>query len=77
MTEDGFHDCVPCSYVERAQHVTQELLEEFGLELNGVRLRTRASSVFTVSVNGKPVNNKEVDGPLHIDEITESITASA
>lgn len=77
MTDVEIHYCVPCGHLDRAQTVQQELLEEFGLDLDSVRLKTGTNGVFTVSVNGTTVYDKAEDGALDMDAIKESIAASA
>lgn len=77
MTNVEIHYCVPCGHLDRAQTVQHELLEEFGLELDSVRLKTGTNGVFTVSVNGTTVYDKAEDGALDMSAIKESITTSA
>lgn len=77
MTAVEIHYCVPCGHLERAQQVQRELLEEYGLELEEVRLKTGTNGVFTVSVDGTTVYDKAEDGSLDLNEIKESIAATA
>lgn len=77
MTAVEIQYCVPCGHLERAQQVQRELLEEFGLELEEARLKTGTNGVFTVSVDGTTVYDKGEDGSFDLNEIKESIAATA
>ncbi|MDY7081825.1 MAG: Rdx family protein [Halobacteria archaeon] len=59
MTEVEIEYCVPCGLLDRAQTVQRELLEEFGGELEGVRLKTGEGGVFKIRVDGEKVYDKD------------------
>ena len=58
MTEVTIEYCVPCGLLDRAIQTQRELLEEFGRELDAVRLETGHNGVFTVSVDDEVVYDK-------------------
>lgn len=52
MTEVEIEYCVPCGLLDNAQAVQKDLLEEFGQDLDGVKLVTGDGGVFKVRVEG-------------------------
>jgi selenoprotein W-related protein len=72
MTDVEIHYCVPCGHLDNAQDVQHALLEQFGQELDGVRLKTGDAGVFTVSVDGETVFDKSEDD-YDVDEITRRV----
>ena len=72
MTAVDIEYCVPCGMLDRAQTVQHELLDRFGEELERVSLVTGDHGVFTVSVDGERVFDKEED-EYDVDEITRRV----
>ena len=72
MTDVEIEYCVPCGHLNNAQDVQGALLEQFGMELDGVRLKTGDGGVFTVSVDGELVFDKAEDD-YDVDEITRRV----
>jgi selenoprotein W-related protein len=72
MTDVEIEYCVPCGHLNNAQDVQESLLEQFGQQLDGVRLKTGDSGVFTVSVDGELVFDKSED-EYDVDEITRRV----
>ena len=72
MTTVDIEYCVPCGMLDRAQTVQHELLDRFGEELERVSLVTGDQGVFTVSVDGERVFDKEED-EYDVDEITRQV----
>ena len=70
--------CVHCGYLPRAMDVQKSILERFGERVEGVKLKTGANGVFTVSVDGETVYSKPdaFDVEAILDEI-ERRAASA
>lgn len=62
MTEVEIEYCVPCGHLDRAIEVQRGLLEEFGRQLDGVRLETGDGGVFKVRVDGEQIYDKEDEG---------------
>lgn len=74
MTDVEIQYCVPYGHLDRAQHVQRELLEAFGLDLDGVLLTTGTNGVFTVSNNGTRVYDKSEDGAIDMDTIKNQLS---
>jgi selenoprotein W-related protein len=72
MTDVEIEYCVPCGHLDNAQQLQAALLEEFGLELDGVRLTTGDGGVFTVRVDGEEVFDKADEG-YDRDEIVSRV----
>lgn len=62
MTEVEIEYCVPCGLLDRAVKVEKSLLEEFGQELEAVRLKTGDGGVFKVRVDDELVYDKDEEG---------------
>jgi len=75
MTDVEIEYCVPCGHLPRALDVQEDILEEFGLQLDGVRLKTGDGGVFKVSADGEVLYDKSEDGDLDRDALLESIGA--
>ena len=58
MTTVEIEYCVPCNHLPRAQDLQAEILETFGLDVEGVMLKTGDNGVFTVRVDGETVFDK-------------------
>jgi selenoprotein W-related protein len=50
--------CVPCGHLNRAIDTQQAILERFGGQVDGVRLRTGHGGVFTIRVDDKQIYDK-------------------
>jgi len=59
MVEVEIEYCVPCGHLDRAQEMQRALLEEFGQELNAVRLKTGDGGVFKIRVDGEKIYDKD------------------
>jgi selenoprotein W-related protein len=72
MTGVEIEYCVPCGHLNNAEDVQHALLEQFGQELDGVRLKTGDSGVFKVRVDDELVFDKAEDD-YDVDEITRRV----
>lgn len=72
MTDVEIEYCVPCGHLNNAQDVQEALLEQFGQQLDGVRLKTGDAGVFTVSVDGELVFDK-AEEEYDVDDITRRV----
>lgn len=65
--------CVPCGHLTRAIDTQRAILEHFGRDIDGVRLKTGHGGVFTIRVDGDPIydNSKGFD----LDQIIADIEA--
>jgi selenoprotein W-related protein len=74
MTSVEIQYCVPCGHLDRAIDTQRHLLEKFGQQLDGVRLKTGDGGVFTVAVNGEQVFDKRA-APYDLEVITGAVAA--
>lgn len=66
--------CVPCGLLDAAVETQRELLEEFGRDLDGVRLTTGHGGVFKVFVDDELVFDTADDGgEVDVDAIGEAV----
>ncbi len=66
--------CVPCGLLDPAVQTQHKLLEEFGSDLDGVRLTTGHSGVFKVSVDDELVFDKDEHGnEIDLNVITAEV----
>jgi len=72
MTDVEIEYCVPCGHLNNAEDVQHALLEQFGRELDGVRLKTGDAGVFEVRVDGESVFDIAEDD-YDVDEITRRV----
>jgi len=72
LTSVEIQYCVPCGHLDRAIDTQRHLLEKFGEQIEGVRLKTGNSGVFKVWVNGEQVFDKKAQ-PYDLDMITEAV----
>lgn len=72
MTDVEIEYCVPCGHLNNAEDVQHALLEQFGQEIDGVRLKTGANGTFVVRVDGDAVFDKAEDD-YDVDEITRRV----
>jgi selenoprotein W-related protein len=80
MTDVEIQYCVPCGHLDRAQGLQEKLLTEFGQRLDGVRLKTGDSGVFTVAVDGEQVfdvDEEGYDADAIVERVGEHVPASA
>lgn len=59
MTEIEIEYCVPCGLLDHATETATALLETYGRDLDDVRLVPGHGGVFTVSVDGAVVFDKD------------------
>jgi selenoprotein W-related protein len=74
MTEVNIEYCVPCGLLGHAVETQETLLEEFGQDLDGVRLQPGHGGVFKVRADDDLVWDKdEHGGDIDLAAITETI----
>lgn len=74
MTDVNIEYCVPCSLLEDAIETQETLLEEFGRDLDGVRLQPGHGGVFRVHAGGDLIWDKdEHGGEIDLEAITEAV----
>ena len=74
MTEVNVEYCVPCGLLDPAVETQESLLEEFGRDLDGVRLQPGHDGVFKVRADDELVWNKDDhDGKIDLTAITEAV----
>lgn len=58
--------CVPCGHLNRAIDTQRVILEHFGRQVDGVRLKTGHGGVFTIWVDDEQIHDKtkgfDIDG---------------
>lgn len=72
MTDIEIEYCVPCGFLNRAEDVQHVLLSSFGDQLDSVTLRTGDHGIFTVSVDGQTIFDKNED-EYDVDEIARLV----
>jgi len=72
MSEVVIEYCVPCGFKDRALNVQEAILNAVEEELDELSLVMGAHGVFTVSVDGETVFDKEED-EFDVDEIARSV----
>lgn len=80
MTTVEIEYCVPCGMLPRAQELQEAILEEFGEDVDSVALVTGDAGVFTVTVDGELVYDKEeeaFDQREIVDRVNERVGAAA
>jgi selenoprotein W-related protein len=65
--------CVPCGHLNRAIDTQRVILEHFGRQIDGVRLKTGHGGVFTIRVDNEQIYDKTKD--FDIDGIIADIEA--
>ena len=50
--------CVPCAHLDRAIDTQRAILREFGLRINGVRLKPGDRGVFTIRVDDEQIYDR-------------------
>lgn len=82
MVEVEIEYCVPCGLLEPAVTTQRDLLDTFGTDIDGVRLRTGDGGVFKVYVDDELVFDKaehgnEIDLETISGEVENRIAAEA
>ncbi|MFP3915193.1 MAG: SelT/SelW/SelH family protein [Actinomycetota bacterium] len=72
MTNVEIEYCVPCGHLNRAVDTQKAILEHFGRDLEGVRLKTGHGGVFTIRVDGEEIydNTQGFDLERIIEDIS-------
>jgi len=65
--------CVPCGHLPRAMDVQKAILERFGQDIDGVKLKTGEGGVFKVRVDAELIYSKP--DPFDLDTVIETIGA--
>ncbi|HZD24596.1 MAG TPA: Rdx family protein [Acidimicrobiia bacterium] len=67
--------CVPCGHLGRAIDTQKAILEHFGQQVDGVRLKTGQGGVFTIRVNDEQIydNTQKLGLDGIIDQIAERV----
>lgn len=74
MTEVNVEYCVACGFLEYAVETQEALLEEFGQDLDGVRLQPGHGGVFKVRVDDDLVWDKDEHGAeIDLGAIKEAV----
>lgn len=74
MTDVNIEYCVPCGLLDPAVETQETLLEEFGRDLDGVRLQPGHGGVFKVHADDELIWDKdEHGGKIDLGAITEAI----
>lgn len=74
MTEVNIEYCVPCGLLEPAVETQESLLEEFGRDLDGVRLQPGHGGVFKVRADDELIWDKDDhDGKVDLTAIAEAL----
>lgn len=72
--------CVPCGFLDRAQHVQSAILETYGERIDRVALVTGDSGVFRVSVDSEVLFDKaeeEFDVGAIVDRVGDRLPTAA
>ena len=74
MTELNIEYCVPCGLLDPAVETQETLLEEFGRDLDGVRLQPGQGGVFKIRADDEIVWDKdEHGGEIDVAAITKTV----
>lgn len=65
--------CVPCGHLERAVDTQRSILEHFGRQIDGVKLKTGQGGVFTIRVDGEEIHDKSQE--FDLDRVIAEIEA--
>lgn len=63
--------CVPCGHLDRAINTQKSILEHFGRDLDGVKLKTGHGGIFTIRVDGEEIY--DVSQGFDLDRIVSEI----
>ena len=72
MTTIEIDYCVPCGFLERAESIQHQLLQQFGERIDSAALVTGDKGVLRVHVDGEVVWDKD-DDEYDLDEITRRV----
>jgi len=72
MTDVTIEYCVPCGFRERALDLQQAILTSLEREIDSCTLVMGAHGVFTVSVDGEKVYDKDEDD-YDVDEVVRVV----
>jgi selenoprotein W-related protein len=72
MSEITIEYCVPCDFLERAETIQHQLLQQFGERIESAALVTGDKGVLRVHVDGDVVWDKD-DDEYDLDEITRRV----
>ena len=72
MTAVEIEYCVPCGFLDRAETIQHQLLQQFGERLDSVALVTGDHGVLQVRADGDVVWDK-TDDEYDLDEITRRL----
>lgn len=63
--------CVPCGHLDRAIDTQKSILEHFGRDIDGVKLKTGQGGIFTIRVDEEEIydNSEDFDLSRIIGEI--------
>lgn len=67
--------CVPCGHLNRAIETQRSILEHFGRQIDGVRLKTGHGGVFTIRVDDEEIYDNSQG--FELEEIVREIEARA
>lgn len=74
MTEITIEYCVPCGLLDSAIDTERALLEEFGQDIDEVRLQPGHGGVFKIHADGETVFDKDENGAeLVLPEIKDAV----
>lgn len=67
--------CVPCGHLDRAIDTQKSILEHFGRDLDGVKLKTGHGGIFTIRVDGEEIydNSQGFDLDRIVSEIESRV----
>lgn len=63
--------CVPCGHLNRAIDVQKAILERFGQQIDGVKLKTGDKGIFKIRVGAEEIYGKP--DPFDLDTVLASI----
>ena len=63
--------CVPCGHLDRAIDTQRTILEHFGRDIDGVRLKTGHGGIFTIRVDGEEIYENTMG--FELDQIITDI----
>ncbi len=67
--------CVPCGHLNRAIETQKSILEHFGRDIDGVKLKTGQGGIFTIRVDGEEIYDNSQD--FELDQIIGEIESRA
>lgn len=67
--------CVPCGHLDRAIDTQKSILEHFGRDLDGVKLKTGHGGIFIIRVDGEEIydNSQGFDLDRIVSEIESRV----